>query len=60
VLGLEEYNRLAREHVPTQCEDRYRFLCETWVKYNYGTPLANELYELERRGSRTLTAAKVR
>jgi hypothetical protein len=60
VLGLEEYNRLAREHVPAQCEDRYRFLCETWVKYNYGTPLADELYEIERRGSRTLPGDQVR
>jgi hypothetical protein len=60
VIGLEEYNRLAGEHVPAQCEDRYRFLCETWVKYNYGTPLADELYALERRGSRTLTGAQVR
>ncbi|MDB5577021.1 MAG: hypothetical protein JWR80_2197 [Bradyrhizobium sp.] len=60
VLGLEEYNRLAREHVPAQCADRYRFLCETWVKYNFGSPLADELYELERRGSRTLTDVQVR
>jgi hypothetical protein len=60
VLGLEEYNRLAREQVPAACEDRYRFLCETWVKYNSGTPLADELYALERRGSRTLTGAQVR
>ncbi|WP_411341207.1 hypothetical protein V6U71_04990 [Sphingopyxis sp. J-6] len=52
-LTLAEYNRLAREHTPEICSDRYRFLCETWVKYNAGTPLAEELYKVEQRQSRT-------
>jgi len=54
VLTLEEYNRRAREFKPALCEDRYRFLCETWVKYNYRTPLADDLYRLEQRQSRTM------
>ena len=53
-LTLSEYNALAREHVPEICTDRYRFLCETWVKYNGHTPLADRLYQLEQRHSRTL------
>jgi len=54
VLTLAEYNRRAREFMPQACQDKYRFLCETWVKYNYGTPLADELYRLEQRDSRTM------
>lgn len=53
-LTLAEYNRLAREHVPTECEDRWRFLCETWVKYNAQSSEANDLYKLAQRTSRTL------
>src|SRR5260370_36188811 len=54
VLTLAEYNRRAREFTPQLCSEKYRFLCETWTKYNHHTPLANELYELEQRESRTL------
>ena len=52
-LTLAEYNRLAQEHTPEICSDRYRFLCETWLKYNADTPLADELYKIEQRQSRT-------
>jgi hypothetical protein len=54
VLTLEEYNRRARAHRPKLCSDKYRFLCETWVKYNHTTAMADELYELEQSQSRTL------
>ncbi len=54
VLTLAEYNRRAREFVPQMCTDKYRYLCETWVKYNADTHLANELYELEQAHSPTL------
>jgi len=54
VLTLEEYNRRARDFTPELCGDQYRFLCETWVKYHYRTPLAQDLYRLEQRQSRTL------
>ncbi|CAN5491351.1 hypothetical protein BH10PSE12_BH10PSE12_07300 [soil metagenome] len=53
-LTLVEYNRLAQENRPAMCEDRYRFLCETWVKYNADSALADELYKVEQRQSRTL------
>ena len=58
-LTLAKYNELAQQHVPEACGDRYRFLCETWVKYNAHTPLANELYKLEQRTSRTMTGCGV-
>jgi hypothetical protein len=54
VLGLEEYNRLAREVRPPAMEAKYRHLCETWVKYHAGTPLADELYKIDQSQSRLL------
>ena len=54
VLTLAEYNRLARENRPTVVDPKYRHLCETWVKYNAGTPLADELYKLDQNHSRLL------
>ena len=54
VLGVEQYNRQASAFTPTACTDRFRFQCETWVKYNAGTPLADELYRAEQAHSRTL------
>jgi hypothetical protein len=54
VLTLDEYNRRAREFTPEVCTDKYRFLCETWVKYNHRLPLAQDLYRLEQRHSRSL------
>jgi hypothetical protein len=54
ILNLAEYNKLSRESVPPLLADKYRFLCDTWVKYNAGTPLADELYILEQCKSRNL------
>jgi hypothetical protein len=54
VIGLQEYNRLAREARPPILEPKYRHLCETWVKYHAGEPLADELYKLEQVNSRLL------
>lgn len=54
VLTLAEYNRQAQAATPDCADDRYRFLCETWVKYNADTPLCDELYRVEQRRSRTL------
>jgi hypothetical protein len=53
-IGIEEYNRLSREATPTNASAKYRYLCDTWVKYNSGTPLADEMYRLEQRNSRRL------
>jgi len=54
VLPLADYNRRAREFTPQICTDKYRYLCETWVKYNASSPLADELYRLEQSQSRNL------
>lgn len=53
-MGFEEYNRLSREAMPHNADPKYRFLCDTWVKYNAETPLADELYKLEQAQSRRL------
>jgi hypothetical protein len=54
VLTLDAYNRLSREWTPPVLADKYRFLCDTWVKYHAGTPLADDLYHLEQETSRNL------
>jgi len=54
LLTLGEYNRLSREWTPPLLEDKYRFLCDTWVKYHAGTPLADDLYHREQETSRNL------
>jgi hypothetical protein len=54
LLDLDDYNRLARDFTPKVCSDKFRFLDENWVKYNYDTPLADELYRAEQESSRNL------
>lgn len=53
-MGFEEYNRLSREFVPTACLPKYTHLCDSWVKYNYESPLVQEAYRHEQRNSRRL------
>ena len=53
-LTLAEYNQAVRDYTPESLTPKYRFLCETWVKYNAHTELANELYRIDQRNSRTL------
>ena len=54
VLTQEEYNRRSREFVPDVCNEGFRFLCADWLKYNYDTALADELFKLEQQFSRLL------
>lgn len=53
-LTLAECNALSREFLPTACLPKYTHLCDTWVKYNYDSPLAHEIYTHEQRNSRRL------
>lgn len=57
VLTEDEYNRLAREWVPTTHSDGRRYLCDTWVKYHAGAESADALYQAEQQYSRTLKDA---
>lgn len=52
LLTLAEYNRAASMHESPVSSARFRYLCETWVKYHRHTPLADELYRLAQRHSR--------
>jgi hypothetical protein len=52
ILTLAEYNRRVREF--QHQAQKYRHLDETWVKFNYDTPLADEMYKLEQAQSRKL------
>lgn len=54
VMTLAELNERVRSFTPKLCSDKFVHLDETWVKYNYNTPLANELYHLEQQYSRKL------
>jgi hypothetical protein len=53
-MGFEEYNKLSRDYVPTACLPKYTHLCDSWVKYNYDSPLVHEAYIHEQRNSRRL------
>lgn len=53
-LSLAEYNRESQAFVPGAVSERYRYLCDTWVKYHAGSGLADELYATAQRHSRTL------
>ena len=54
VLSLEEYNKRCQAARPANFEEPYRHLCGDWVKYNYDTPLADDLFKIEQRRSRLL------
>ena len=47
-IDIDEYNRRARGFTPTVHDPKYRYLDEEWVKWNHGTPLADELYRIGR------------
>ena len=40
--------------MPPLLADKYRYLCDNWVKYHAGTPLADDLYKVDQTHSRRL------
>ncbi len=54
VIGLEAYNRLSREAAPPEADEKYRYLCESWVKYHAQDQLTDELYAFDQERSRRL------
>lgn len=56
-LPLNEFNRLSREAADEPSFHEYRFLSDSWVKYNAGTPLADALYVQTQSRSRNLAGA---
>ncbi|HKY92205.1 MAG TPA: hypothetical protein VJM11_14245 [Nevskiaceae bacterium] len=53
-LPLAEYNQRVQAFTPQLCTDKFRFLDETWVKYHYDTPLADEMYKIEQQHARRI------
>jgi hypothetical protein len=54
VLSIADYNAAVKAFTPRLNQPRFRFRCESWLKYHYDTPLAGEMYRIEQEGSRTL------
>ena len=54
VLSIEEYNAAVKAFTPRLNQPRFRYRCESWLKYHYDTPLAGEMYRIEQEGSRSL------
>jgi len=54
VLTLAEYNRRVKAFTPRLGSARFRNKCESWVKYHYDTPEADEMYRIEQESSRNL------
>ncbi|MBJ8348830.1 hypothetical protein [Antrihabitans sp. YC2-6] len=53
-IDIDEYNRLAQGFKPAVLSGDHRYLDEEWVKWNYGSERADDLYRLAQRGSRNL------
>ncbi|MCT2559334.1 hypothetical protein N0B51_10115 [Tsuneonella sp. YG55] len=53
-MTQDELNERVRQFTPKLCTERYRYLDDAWVKYNYDSPLADELYRIEQSDSRNL------
>lgn len=49
-----ELNQATRDFTPRLFTDELRFLDDSWVKYNYDSPRASALYEVDQAGSRVL------
>ena len=53
-LEIEDYNRLARGFRPEVLTEPHRYLDEEWVKRQWATERADDLYRVTQRGSRNL------
>ena len=54
VMTLAEFNQRCGHFTPQLCAEKFRHLDESWVKYHYQSPLADEMYKLEQQHSRKL------
>jgi len=53
-LSINKYNERVKSFTPPTCTDEFRFLDETWVKYNYQSEQADRLYKIQQKNSRNL------
>ena len=54
VLTQAEYNRRVKAFTPRLSGERFRYKCESWLKYQYDTSEADEMYRIEQENSRNL------
>jgi len=54
IMSLAELNKKTCKFVPQMCQDKYKHMDDTWVKYHYKDPAVDELYRLEQQSSRKL------
>ena len=54
LISNAEFNQRVKAFTPALASEKFRDLDETWVKYHYDTPLADEMYKLEQQYSRKL------
>lgn len=54
VLTFADYNKRSRDYTPKMIDAKYRYLCDSWLKFHSEDPLADELYKLEQATSRNL------
>jgi hypothetical protein len=53
-MTAEQLNEATRSFTPKVYSDRLRYLDDAWVKYNYDSELADELYGIDQEQSRLL------
>lgn len=53
-MSFKEYNAASKAFTPASLVGDNRFMCDTWVKYNAGTPEADALYHTSQESSRKL------
>lgn len=53
-MTAAQLNQATRDFTPKLASERFRYLDDAWVKYNYESELANELYAVEQANSRLL------
>lgn len=54
VMTAAELNTATREFTPKLFSERLRYLDDAWVKYNYDSELADDLYSVDQENSRLL------
>lgn len=54
VMTAAELNEATRGFTPLLATEKFRYLDDAWVKYNYTSPLADEMYKIDQAQSRVL------
>lgn len=54
-MSQRELNQATKDFVPKLFTEEFRYLDDEWVKYNYDSDLAHELYAVDQEQSRLLS-----